>query len=106
MIFSYFIDGLKVDKHRKLTVEAVLMYYMWFNRTFRNRASAWWLRGFSRYKKIYNQKPCVHNNRAQDYHNMLRQALNKFTFVGEVGKIKMTLNLHKNVHNIISIPVI
>ena len=46
MPFSFFIDGLKVDKYGKLTVEAVLGCCMWFNRNARNRASTWFVQGF------------------------------------------------------------
>ena len=47
MPFIFFIDGLKIDKYGKSTVEAVLACCAWFNKVARNCAGVRW---------VHNQK--------------------------------------------------
>ena len=47
-----FINGLSVDKYRKLTVEAAFRCCLWINRKARNRASTWWVQGFVQYQNL------------------------------------------------------
>ena len=57
MPFCHLIDGFRVDKYRKLTIETVLTLCMWFNRKERNQASAWWVQRFVQDQKLFrNQK--------------------------------------------------
>ena len=107
MPFSCFIDGLKVDKYGKLTVEAVLMCCMWFNRSARNRAAPWWVHGFVQDQKLFrDQKSYIRDDRAQDYHDMLTHIFSEFKYIRDVGGIKMTLDIDGHKNDVIAIPVI
>ena len=72
MPFCHFIDGLKIDKYGKLSVEAVLTCCLWFNRRARNRSSTWFVQGFMNDQTLFNsQGNYVRDDKAQDYHDIM-----------------------------------
>ena len=108
MPFCHFIDGLKVDKYGKLTVEAVLTCCLWFNKKARNRASTWWVQGFVQDQKLFrDQKNYIRNDRAQDYHDMIGFIYKEMKQIRDNGGIRLTLDFgEKRIHDVIAIPVI
>ena len=78
MPFCHFIDGLKVDKYGKLTVEAVLSCCLWFNRKARNRASTWWVHGFVQDQKLFrDQNSYVRDDKAKTITTSLKKKMLK-----------------------------
>ena len=107
MPFCHFIDGLKVDKYGKLTVEAVLTCCLWFNRKARNRAANWWVHGFVQDQKLFrDQQDYIRDDRAQDYHDMMSKIFNEMREIRANGGIKLTLSLDGRSFDVIAIPVI
>ena len=108
MPFCCFIDGLKVDKFGKLTVEAVLSCCLWFNRAARNRTSSWFVSGFIQDQTLFrDQSSYVRDDKAQDYHNMLSHIFKDFKQLRDNGGISMTLDFgNNNKHDVVAIPVL
>ena len=108
MPFCHFIDGLNVDKYGKLTVEAVMSCCLWFNRKARNRSSTWFVQGFIEDQNLFRDQDCyVRNDKAQDYHDMLRCIYKEMKDIRDSGGIEMTLDFGPLLkHNVIAIPVI
>lgn len=108
MPFIFFIDGLKVDKYGKLTVEAVLSCCSWFKRKARNRSSTWWVPGFVQDQKLFrNQDSYVRDDKAQDYHDMLRHIFQDFKEILSQGGLEVDLIFSTGQsHRVILLPVI
>ena len=107
MPFCHFIDGLKVDKYGKLTVEAVLSCCLWFNRKARNRAANWWVHGFVQDQKLFrDQQSYVRDDRAQDYHDMMSKIFEEMRQIRESGGIKLHLMIDGHEHDVVAIPVV
>ena len=108
MPFCHFIDGLKVDKYGKLTVEAVLTCCLWFNKKARNRSSTWWVQGFVQDQKLFrDQKNYIRNEKAQDYHDMIGYIYSEMKQIRESGGIRLILDFGGNrTYDVIAIPVI
>lgn len=108
MPFIFFIDGLKVDKYGKVSVEAVLSCCSWFKRKARNRASKWWVPGFVQDQKIFrDQGTYVRDDKAQDYHDMLSHIFKEFKEILDSGGLEIQLNFSTGQsHNVIVLPVI
>ena len=107
MPFCHFIDGLKVDKYGKLTVEAILSCCLWFNRKARNRAANWWVHGFVQDQKLFrDQQDYIRDDRAQDYHDMMAKIFQEMREIRDNGGIRLTLNLDGRSFDVIAIPVI
>jgi hypothetical protein len=98
MPFCFFIDGLKLDKFGKITLEAVLTCCLWYKRKARNRATSWWLQGFIQDHGLYrdNETPYDQKDKYQDYHIMLEHILKEFAEIRDAGGIKMTLDFECN----------
>ena len=107
MPFIYFIDGLKIDKFGKLTVEAVLQCCAWFNRHARNRSGTWWVGGFVQDQTLFrDQENYIRDDKAGDYHDMLSHIFADMKRIQEAGGMKITLNLGGKIHHVRAIPVI
>ena len=108
MPFCHFIDGLKIDKYGKLTVEAVLTCCLWFNRKARNRASTWFVQGFVQDQTLFhNQSTYVRDDKAQDYHDMMAKIFQEMKEIRDSGGIKLCLDFGGGEkHDVIAIPVI
>ena len=108
MPFSFFIDGLKVDKFGKLTMEAVLGCCLWFNKKARNRSSTWFVLGFVQDQKLFrDQDNYIRDEKAQDYHDMLAHIFQEMRLMREKGGIRLTLDFGQNrIHVVTAIPVI
>ena len=66
---------------------------MWFNRKARNRASAWWVQGFVQDQKLFrDQNIYIHNDKAQDYHDMLSTIVQEMKQIHDSGGIRLTLD--------------
>ncbi len=89
--FGHLIDGLKVDKYGKLTVEAVMSCCLWFNRNARNRSSTWFVQGFIEDQNLFrDQDSYIRNEKAQDYHDMLRCIYKEMKDIRDNGGIEIT----------------
>ena len=76
MSFSFFVDGLKVGEHYKLTLEDALVHSMQFNHTARNSTSARRERIFIQDQKLFRyQKYHIRNDQAQDYHHVIKRLI-------------------------------
>lgn len=108
MPWCFFIDGLKVDKFGKLTVEAVLASCLWFNRETRNRSSAWSILGFVEDQKLFRDyRSYVRDDKAQDYHDMLSHIFSEFRQILDDGGLKVDLDFGVgNKHTVVIKPVI
>ena len=108
MPFCHFIDGLNIDKYGKLTVEAVMSCCLWFNRNARNPSSTWFVQGFIEDQNMFrDQDSYVRNEKAQDYHDMLRCIFKEMKDIRDNGGIEMTLDFGPMLkHHVIAIPVI
>ena len=108
MPFCHFIDGLKIDKYGKLSVEAVLSCCLWFNRKARNRSSTWHVQGFIQDQTMFhNQDGYVRDDRAQDYHDMMAKIFQEMKEIYDNGGIKLVLDFGNGYkHTVIAIPVI
>ena len=108
MPFCHFIDGLKIDKYGKLSVEAVLSCCLWFNRRARNRSSTWHVQGFIQDQTMFhNQDGYVRDDRAQDYHDMMAKIFQEMKEIYDNGGIKIVLDFgNGDRHTVIAIPVI
>ena len=108
MPWTFFIDGLKVDKFGKLTVEAVIGSCLWFKRNVRNRSSAWSVLGFVQDQKLFRDfMSYVRDDKAQDYHDMIDHIFSEFRGIREKGGMRLQLDFGKGiVHDVNIIPVI
>ena len=108
MPFCHFIDGLKIDKYGKLSVEAVLTCCLWFNRRARNRSSTWFVQGFMNDQTLFHsQGNYVRDDKAQDYHDMMAKIFQEMKEIRESGGLKLCLDFgNNNKHEVIAMPVI
>ena len=81
---------------------------LWFNRKARNRSSTWFVQGFIEDQNLFRDQDCyVRNEKAQDYHDMLRCIYKEMKDIRDSGGIEMTLDFGPLLkHNVIAIPVI
>lgn len=108
MPWTFFIDGLKVDKFGKLTVEAVIGSCLWFKKNVRNRSSAWSVLGFVQDQKLFRDfMSYVRDDKAQDYHDMIGHIFSEFREIRMKGGMKVNLDFGEGVvHDANIIPVI
>ena len=108
MPWTFFIDGLKVDKFGKLTVEAVIGSCLWFKKSVRNRSSAWSVLGFVQDQKLFRDfMSYVRDDKAQDYHDMIDHIFSEFRDIREKGGMRVNLDFGTGtVHDANIIPVI
>ena len=108
MPWTFFIDGLKVDKFGKLTVEAVIGSCLWFKKNVRNRSSAWSVLGFVQDQKLFRDfMSYVRDDKAQDYHDMIGHIFSEFREIRMKGGMKVNLDFGEGVvHDVNIIPVI
>ena len=108
MPFTHFIDGLKIDKYGKLSVEAVLTCCLWFNQKARNRSSTWFVQGFVQDQKLFsNQGNYIRDDKAQDYHDMMKHIFKEMKDIHDSGGVKLNLDFgNGKVYEVIAIPVI
>jgi hypothetical protein len=107
MPFTFFIDGLNIDKYGKITVEAVLACCLWFNRKARNRSSSWWIQGFIEDQTMFcDQEMYVRDEKAQDYHDMMKHIFYEFKSIHDEGGLSLDLNIDGKVTSCRAVPVI
>ena len=108
MPFCHFIDGLKIDKYGKLSVEAVLTCCLWFNRKARNRSSTWFVQGFVQDQTLFHsQSTYVRDDKAQDYHDMMSKIFQEMKEIRDNGGMKLSLDFgNGKTHEVIAMPVI
>ena len=108
MPFCHFIDGLKIDKYGKLSVEAVLTCCLWFNRKARNRSSTWFVQGFVQDQTLFHsQSTYIRDDKAQDYHDMMSKIFQEMKEIRDNGGMKLCLDFGNGKrHNVVAMPVI
>ena len=108
MPWCFFIDGLKVDKFGKLTVEAVMASCLWYNRMTRNRSSAWSVLGFVEDQKLFRDySSYVRDDKAQDYHDMIAHIFSEFEEIQKKGGVRVVLDFGTNkTYDVVVKPVI
>lgn len=108
MPWTFFIDGLKVDKFGKLTVEAVIGSCLWYKKSVRNRSSAWSVLGFVQDQSLFRDYTSyVSSEKAQDYHDMISHIFSEFKAIRDNGGLAVTLDFGSNrKHDVCVKPVI
>ena len=104
-----FIDGLKIDKYGRISLEAVLCCCGWFNRNARNRESSWFVLGFIEDQSNLDKQHLYTDAdvKAQDYHDMLGFILSEIKHLRDGGGFKLTLDFGDgNIHDVIALPEI
>ena len=95
--FTCFVDGLKVDKFGKLSIEAVLACCLWYNRKERNREENWFSLGFIEDQKLFKDtNGYVGPEKYQDYHDMISHVFREFKEVYDSGGWKLDLQFNDN----------
>ena len=108
MPWTFFIDGLKVDKFGKLTVEAVIGSCLWYNKETRNKSAAWSVLGFVEDQKLFRDfHSYIRDDKAQDYHDMLSHIFSEFKTIRDNGGLRVNLELDgRKTYDVNLIPVI
>ena len=108
MPFSFFIDGMTLDKFHRITMEPVLGCCNWFKKEVRNRQESWFVQGFvPDRKQIRNKNKVSAAEKMKDYHTIIAAIFAELKEMYESGGIRMTLDFgNGKKHDVIGIPVV